>query len=108
MRSVKKVLAEASFEVLCERREELFGRLPLLVRADECSEIFCHCTRLDRLDDDVLKDVREFDELVVAVQFSAVREAARPRKNRRNRVGRRGLSLLPLTVVTSNRAVSSL
>src|SRR5690606_16305755 len=73
-------------EVLVEGREELLRRLVRLLGADEEREVLRHLARLDRLDDDVLEREAEVNELLVAVELAAMREAARPGEDRGDRV----------------------
>src|SRR5690606_14540823 len=100
--------AEACGQVLVDRGEELLGRQPRLVRADEQGEVLRHLAALDGLDDDVLEGLRELRAVARAAELAAVREATRPVDDRRDRVGRRRLALLVLAVVARDRAVRGL
>src|SRR5690606_24284120 len=98
-------LRETLLQVLVERREELLGRLPLLVGADEHREVLGHLARLDGLHHDILEGLGEGDEGLIAVELAAVHEPAGPRIDRGDRVGRGGLARLVLAVMPRDRAV---
>lgn len=55
-----------------------------------------------------LKVLAERAQLVVAIELSTVQQSSRPREDGRDRVRRRLVALLPLTVVARHRPVCSL
>src|SRR3954452_17057174 len=85
--------------------EELLGGEELLVVADEQGEVLCHLPVLDRLDAHPLERLRELADVGGVVHATAVREAARPREDRGDGVGRGGLALLVLAEMAGDRAV---
>lgn len=76
------------------------------VHAD--GEVLGHVALLDGVDDGGLQSVRELGKELVAVELGSVVEAASPGEDGGHGVGRGGLALLPLSVVTGDGAVSSL
>src|SRR5689334_11058812 len=61
-----------------ERVEELLGRQPLLLGADQDREVLGHPAALDGLDADLLQRVREPDDVGRAVELAAVLQALGP------------------------------
>src|SRR3954451_934887 len=83
-------------QVLVDLVEEAGGRQPLLVGADQEREVLGHEARLDRVHRDLLERRGELSQCRVVVELGAVAEAARPGKDRGDRVGRGLVALLVL------------
>src|ERR1043165_2027292 len=88
-----------ALQVLVHLVEEAGGREPLLVGPDQEREILGHEAGLDRVDADLLQRQRERRERGVVVELGAVGEAARPGKDRGDRVGRGVAALLVLAIM---------
>ena len=73
-------------EILVDRREELLGRLPRLLGADEDCEIFCHLAALDRLDAHSLERLGELRHRRRIVHSSARQQPAGPGEDRGDRI----------------------
>src|SRR5258708_40350132 len=86
-------LAHCLLQVAVELVEELVGRQPRMVGADENGKIAGHIARLDRLDADLLQRLGEFHYIGRVVEGAAILEASGPGEDRGDRVGR---GLLPL------------
>lgn len=79
-----------------------------VLSVDSEREILGHLAGLDGLDADALEVERELLEGGVAVELSAVVQAARPREDRRDGVGGGLAALLVLAPVAGDRAVGGL
>src|SRR5437763_1651677 len=95
-------------DVLLDRGEELLRRLPGLIFADEQREVFGHLAAFHGLHADSLERLRKGADVGGLVDAPARRQPPRPSEDRRNRVGRRRLSLLVLAVVTGDGPVRGL
>src|SRR5215204_7181291 len=95
-------------EVPVERLEELLGGEPRGVATDEEGEVLGHVAALDRADAHVLERVGEAGDVGRAVEPGPEGEGAGPGEDRRDRVRRRLLALLPLAEVAGDRAVGGL
>ena len=90
------------------RRRQVLVRRHFRRAVDADGQVLGHRPGLDRLDHRRLERVAESFQRVVAVELGAVREPARPREDRRHRVGRRRVALLVLAPVARDRAVRGL
>ena len=105
-----------SFQARCHRCcrfssigvQELLGGQELLVVADEQREVLGHLAALHRLHADALERLGERRHVGRAVHPPAVCEPARPREDRRDRVGGGRLALLVLAEVAGDGAVRGL
>ena len=107
--SALQLLRERVRDGVHERRRRqvlVRGHLGRAVHADR--QIFSHRPRLDRLDDRGLERVAESLQLAVGVELGPVRQPARPREDRRHRVGRRRVALLVLAPVARDGPVRRL
>src|ERR1700754_2628211 len=102
------LLLHRRLEVLVDRGEELLRGLERLLGTDEQRQVLRHSAALDRLDADALQRLRELGDGRRAVHTAARAEAARPREDRRDRVGRGRVALLVLAVVARDGAVRGL
>src|SRR5690606_17670395 len=93
------------FEVLDNRLEELLGRHPRLVGADQQREILGHLAALDRVDADLLERFGKANDVRRVVEPAAVDEATGPGEDAGDRVGAGRLALLVLAIVARDRAV---
>ena len=103
-----RFLGHFGFEVLHDGFKERFGRQPALFGADQQREVLGHLAALDGVRAHLLQRAREAVERRVRVELGAMSKTARPREDRRDRVGGGGLALLVLAVVARNRAVRGL
>lgn len=102
-----------ALEVSIDLVHEVFGAevvsaLLDLVTMDADSQILGHVTCLDGINYGGFKCAREFSEELIIIQLCSVAEPLCPCEDRGNWVGRRGLALLPLSVVASDSSVSGL
>src|SRR5271165_7686514 len=82
------LLRHRLLEILVDLVEEAGGREPFLLWPDKQRQILGHVSGFDRFDADLLEGLRELGELLIAVEFGAVGEAAGPGEDRGDRVGR--------------------
>src|SRR4051794_8651889 len=92
------------FEVPDDRLEELLGRHPRLLGADEDREVLGHVAGLDRLDAYAFQRLGEAHHIWRVVELAAKLETAGPGEDRGNRVGRRRLALLMHSIVAGHPA----
>jgi hypothetical protein len=71
-------------------------------------QIFSHVASLNGLDNGFLEGSAESSELAVVVDLGSVVKSSSPGEDRGNWVGGGALSILPLSVVTSNCTMGSL
>src|SRR5258707_15291087 len=91
--------AHRLLQIAVELVEELVGRQPRVVGADQQREVAGHVAALDRLDADLFQHFGEFHQFGRLVERAAVLEPAGPGEDRGDRVGRGLLALLVLAVV---------
>ncbi len=87
---------------------EVVGTFSDLVSVDANGEILGHVALLNGVNDCLFEGVGELGEELVVVKLGSVVETAGPGEDRGNGVGGSGLTLLPLSVVAGDGAVSSL
>ena len=103
-----KESADLLAEVVGQGVQELVGGEPRRVPADQQRQVLGHLSTLDGLDAHLLERLGELRDLRRAVDLAAVGDAPGPGEDRRDRVGRRLLALLPLPVVPGDGAVRRL
>src|SRR5258708_6653852 len=75
-------------QILVDLVEEAGGGEPLLIGADQQRQVFRHKARFHRIDADLLQGGGELRQRRIVVELGAVRETARPGKDRGDRIGR--------------------
>src|SRR5690606_15389478 len=108
MRSSSGPSAHFRLEILHDRLEELFGRHPRLIGADQQREILGHLAAFYRVDAHLFERFGKADDIGCVVETAAIDQAARPREDRCDRVGRSGLALLVLAIVAGDGSVRRL
>src|SRR5215212_8808760 len=76
-----RLLRHRRFQIGDDRLEELLGRHPRLLRADEDGQVFGHLAAFDRLYAHALEGLRESRDLWRIVELAAVLEPAGPRED---------------------------
>src|ERR1700730_9953183 len=81
--------SHALAELRVERVEELIRRQPRLIGSDQDREVLRHLPGLDRIDAHALECLGKSGDLRRLIDLAAMRQPARPREDRGDRIRRR-------------------
>lgn len=110
MHDLGPLLLESDIDLIHEflSDNEVFVKFDIPSVEGEDSQVLGEDASLDCLNDRFFEGVAEKSKMFVVVELCSVLETSSPGVDRSNWVGRGGLSLLPLSIVSSNSSVSSL